>query len=129
MNVVVVPSEQIDTATSAELRRLWDRAFGERFSDDDADHAYGGVHVLARDGGVLIGHAAAVTRSIKFGDGPWRTIGYVEAVAVDPARQGEGVGRRLMNTLGGLMILRIERAAVPDLRVPVTCQNRPGTAW
>lgn len=99
MDVVVVMSDQIDAATRLGLRTLWDRAFGDRFSDDDADHAYGGVHILAWDSNRLIGHASAVARQIRFGDQPWRTVGYVEAVAVEPARQGEGIGRRTMERL------------------------------
>ena len=30
---------------------------------------------------------------------------------------------------GGLMILRLDPAAVPDLSVAVTCEDRPGDAW
>lgn len=101
VDLVVVGSDQIDAATRAALRTLWDRAFGDRFSDDDADHAYGGVHVLAHDGDRLVGHASAVPRRIRFGEQPWRTVGYVEAVATDPDRQGEGVGRRTMERLRG----------------------------
>lgn len=92
-------SAHIDAATRAELRQLWDRAFGDRFSDHDADHAYGGVHVLVRAGDRLVGHASAVPRRIRFGAQPWRTVAYVEAVATDPDRQGEGIGRRSMETL------------------------------
>jgi aminoglycoside 2'-N-acetyltransferase I len=96
MDVTVLESDQVDAATRTALRRLWDRAFGDRFDDHDAAHAFGGVHVLVRDGGQVIGHASAVPRPIRFGDGPWRTVAYVEAVAADPARQGEGVGRLAM---------------------------------
>jgi aminoglycoside 2'-N-acetyltransferase I len=100
VDLVVVESADIDDATRTALRALWDRAFGgDRFSDEDADHAYGGVHVLVRDGESLIGHASAVPRRLKFGDGPWRTIGYVEAVATDPTRQGAGIGTRMMQRL------------------------------
>jgi aminoglycoside 2'-N-acetyltransferase I len=99
MDVAVLESDHADEATRKALRRLWDRAFGDRFDDNAADHAYGGVHVLVRDGGHLIGHASAVPRSIKFGDQPWRTVGYVEAVCTDPERQGDGVGRLVMERL------------------------------
>lgn len=89
-------SAELDPSARAALRELWDRAFGDRFSDDDAAHAYGGVHVLARHGGSVIGHASAVPRRIRFGGRPWRPVGYVEAVATDPRHQGRGVGRRVM---------------------------------
>lgn len=99
MDVEVVETDTIDADTRTGLRTLWTRAFGSRFTDADADHAYGGVHVLVRDSGRIIGHAAVVPRPIKFGDQPWRTVGYVEAVATDPERQGDGVGRRVMEHL------------------------------
>jgi len=99
VDLVVVESDEIDAATREALRGLWDRAFGDRFNDDDADHAYGGVHVLMLDGDRVVGHASAVPRRIKFGDGLWRTVGYVEGVATDPQRQGEGIGRSMMTRL------------------------------
>ncbi len=99
MELVVVGSDRIGPAMRADLRALWDRAFGDRFSDEDAEHAYGGVHVVARHGDHLLAHASAVPRPIRFGDGAWLTVGYVEAVATDPAHQGTGVGRRTMERL------------------------------
>lgn len=99
VDVAVLESDHVDAKTRAALRRLWDRAYGDRFDDDDANHAFGGVHVLVRDGDRLIGHASAIPRLIRFGDHPWRTVGYVEAVATDPDRQGEGVGRLAMERL------------------------------
>lgn len=96
---VVVGSEQLDESSRGALRVLWERAFGGRFSDHDAEHAYGGVHVLAREGSRIVAHASAVPRSIRFGDDPWRSVGYVEAVATHPERQGEGLGRRVMEQL------------------------------
>ena len=99
MEVEAIESEQVDAATRAALRTLWDTAFGDRFDDHDAEHAYGGVHVLVRDGGHLVGHASAVPRQVRFGDQPWRTIAYVEAVATHPERQGRGVGRSAMERL------------------------------
>ena len=173
----VVTSAEVDEPTRRALRDLWDRAFAGGFTDDDADHSFGGVHVIARDGSRVVAHASAVPRLIRFGGDPWRTVGYVEAVATDPARQGEGIGRRVMQRLGdevaarwpvallstgratgfyerlgwerglglsytrttdgvvadgehgGLMILRRDPAAVPDLAVAVTCEDRAGDAW
>lgn len=177
MNLVVVESEAIDAGTRAALRALWGAAFGDRFSDEDADHAYGGVHVLVYDGDRLVGHASAVPRRLKFGDGPWRVVAYVEGVATQPKRRGEGIGRIMMDRLhaeiaahwpvamlstgkaagfyerlgwerwrglsctqtaqgvvaddehGGLMVLRLDPFAVPDLSVDVTCEDRSGDAW
>ncbi len=74
--------------------------------DDDADHAYGGVHVIARDDGTIVGHASVVGRLIRFGDRPWREIGYVEGVAVDPGRQRTGLGCQLMHRLHKQIVAR-----------------------
>lgn len=106
MDQVVVQSDDVDGATRAALRQLWDRAFGGRFSDEDADHAYGGVHVLTWDEGRLVGHASAVPRRLRFGDGPWVTVGYVEGVATDPQRQGGGISRGVMQRLHTEIALR-----------------------
>ena len=170
-------SGQLDVRTRAALRGLWDRAFGDRFSEQDADHAYGGVHVLLRDDERVVAHASAVARRLRFGDGPWRTVGYVEAVATDPERRRQGLGRSVVQRLhgeiarrwpvallstgqatrfyealgwerwqglsytrtaqgvvrdeehGGLMVLRLDPTAVPDLSVDVTCEDRSGDAW
>jgi aminoglycoside 2'-N-acetyltransferase I len=177
VEVITLDSDQVDDATRAGLRTLWARAFGDRFTDHDADHAFGGVHVMTLAGDALVGHASAVPRRIRFGDRAWLTVGYVEAVATDPEHQGEGIGRRSMEALhrevvarwpaamlstgratgfyeslgwerwqglsytrtssgvvrdgehGGLMVLRLDRAVVPDLSVDVTCEDRPGDAW
>jgi len=99
VEVIVAESERLAEETRVALRDLWARAFGGRFTEDDAAHAYGGVHVLTRAGDRLVGHASAVPRRIRFADGPWRTVGYVEAVATDPDYQRSGIGRRTMVTL------------------------------
>lgn len=106
MDLDVCGSDALDARAREELRGLWARAFGDRFDDHDADHAFGGVHVLARDSGQLVAHASAVPRSLRFGDLPWRTVGYVEAVATDPARQREGVGRSVMVRLQEEIVAR-----------------------
>lgn len=177
MEITTVASADLDPATRSALRDLWDRSFGDRFDEHDAEHAYGGVHVLAGVDGLVVGHASVVPRQIRFGPGPWREVGYVEAVATHPDHQGRGVGSRVIERLhevihgrwpvamlstgratgfyetlgwerwlgrsftrtstgvvpdgehGGLMILRCQPSAVPDLTVDVTCEDRPGDAW
>lgn len=99
MQLVTCASASLGHKTRLALRQLWHEAYGDRFSDDDAEHAYGGVHVLAVKNGALIGHASAIPRSIRFGEGDWQTIAYVEAVAVYPEFQGKGIGTEVLRTL------------------------------
>jgi aminoglycoside 2'-N-acetyltransferase I len=77
---------------------LWDEAFAGSFSDDDADHAFGGVHALVLEGGELVSHAAVVPRALVVGDRPVQA-GYVEAVATVPAYQRRGLGSLAMTAL------------------------------
>jgi aminoglycoside 2'-N-acetyltransferase I len=81
-------------------------AFGDdpedSFRDEDWAHTLGGVHVVAEDDGMLVGHAAVVERTIEIGGRALRT-GYVEAVAVAADRRGQGVGRLVMAEVGALI--------------------------
>jgi len=72
--------------------------FGADMSDEDWDHALGGVHALAWEEGALIGHASVVQRRLLYNGRALRT-GYVESVAVRPDRRRRGVGAALMNEL------------------------------
>ncbi|GAA4109480.1 hypothetical protein GCM10022215_03800 [Nocardioides fonticola] len=95
----VVASRELGDADRSALRELWDDAFGERFSDDDADHAFGGVHVIARDDeGRPVAHASAVPRRLRVGE-TWFEAAYVEAVAVARARRRQGLGTIAMELL------------------------------
>ena len=72
----------------AASRALMDAAFGsdeeEGFSDDDWQHAVGGVHFVLELDGEIVAHAAVIEREIHVGGQALRT-GYVEAVATAPA--------------------------------------------
>lgn len=50
------------------LGRLLDDAYDD-FTEDDWEHALGGIHVLLPGGGSLIGHVAVMPRHL-FHDGP-----------------------------------------------------------
>lgn len=98
----MLESAQVDASLRRGLDRLWAQAFDD-FTSDDADHAYGGVHVLMRaPGEAVVAHASAVPRTITFGGQPL-TAGYVEGVAVVPRRQGLGLGAEMMARLGDLV--------------------------
>lgn len=90
--VEVVHTWSLDAATLRELRELVTGAFRE-FTDDDWEHALGGVHVLVRE---------SVQRRLIHGERALRT-GYVEAVAVRADHRRRGYGRAVMEQVGAVI--------------------------
>ena len=85
-------------AMATAVRALMHAAFGADFTDDDWEHALGGVHVVLLERGEIVAHAALVQRRLWAGERALE-VGYVEAVAVEPARQGAGLGTTVMRAL------------------------------
>ena len=83
----------------ASIRAMLLAAYGsdeqERFTDDDWDHAVGGLHFVLELDGEVVAHASVVERDLHVDGHPLRT-GYVEAVATAPHRQGSGFGSLVM---------------------------------
>ncbi|MHA6759639.1 GNAT family N-acetyltransferase [Streptacidiphilus sp. PAMC 29251] len=96
--VEVVSTRSPDAVTLVAVRRLLEQVFEGNFSDHDWEHALGGVHVLLREDGVLVGHGSVVERQLRTG-GVTICTGYVEAVAVRADRQGIGYGTLLMDAV------------------------------
>lgn len=118
VEVRVVGDDALGEAARAAVKDLCDVSFAHRFRDDpddaftadDWDHTCGGVRVLLREGDRFLAHAAVVERAVDvghpgsasavdgIGEAGVRTLrsGYVEGVAVDPSRQGEGLGTLVM---------------------------------
>lgn len=84
----------LDAATLDAARTLLYRVF-DTMTEDDWDHAQGGVHALVWEGGELIGHASVVQRRLLHGGQALRT-GYVEGVVVREDRRGRGHGAAMM---------------------------------
>ena len=95
------------TATEVEAIRtvLW-AAFGDdpvdAMTEHDWQHALGGIHVVAEADGRIVAHASVVPRELHIGGVPLRT-GYVEAVGVEPGRQGSGIGTAVMREVATLV--------------------------
>jgi aminoglycoside 2'-N-acetyltransferase I len=111
---------EVDTAgllpdEVAAIRALMDVAFGddedERFRDEDWAHAVGGRHFIMEVDGAIVGHASVVERDLHVACRPVRT-GYVEAVAVEPGRQGLGFGSMLMERVNAHVRERFELGAL-----------------
>jgi aminoglycoside 2'-N-acetyltransferase I len=104
-------SPELSTELRAELRALLDAAFAGDFSDHDWAHALGGWHVVAREANAIVAHASIVPRRLQVGA---RRVeaGYVEAVAVLPARQRHGLGTAVMTCIGDLIRRHFELGAL-----------------
>jgi aminoglycoside 2'-N-acetyltransferase I len=97
-----LPTERLTQSEIARIRGLMAVAFGpdeeDRFTQEDWDHAIGGLHFVLDDDGEIVTHASVVERELQIGGRPLRT-GYVEAVATAPDREGAGLGSLVMADL------------------------------
>jgi aminoglycoside 2'-N-acetyltransferase I len=104
MDVLVraVPSVDLRPREIAALRRLFDAAWAndeQPFTDQDWDHAVGGIHFLLEEDGEIRAHASVIERELHAGEDRLAT-GYVEAVATWPAHRRRGFGRAVMREVG-----------------------------
>jgi len=60
-------------ASLGAARALLEEVFRGNLSDDDWEHALGGVHALVWEDGELVGHAALVQRRLLHGGRALRT--------------------------------------------------------
>ncbi|MEW6060087.1 MAG: GNAT family N-acetyltransferase [Actinomycetota bacterium] len=93
-----VASEQLRPEEVAVLGELFDAAWRDkssRFTQEDLEHAFGGIHFLLEEGGRILSHAAVVERELHTGEHRLRT-GYAGAVATWPAHQRRGYGTAVM---------------------------------
>jgi aminoglycoside 2'-N-acetyltransferase I len=108
-------SPELTSAEVAAIRELLVTAFGtdedERFTDDDWNHALGGLHVVLEVDGRIVAHAAVVERELHLDGRPLR-VGYVEAVATEPASQGRGFGSQVMTVIDDWIRDRFELGAL-----------------
>jgi len=109
-----VHTADLDAGARSAARELLDEAFGD-MTEDDWEHALGGLHALAWDGPELIGHASLIQRRLLHGGRALRA-GYVEAVAVREDRRGEGHGAAMMAVLEDIARRAYEVAALGAAR-------------
>lgn len=93
----IAHTADLDAATRAAARSLLDDSFDD-FSDDDWEHALGGMHALVLAGDELVGHAALVQRRLLH-NGHALRAGYVEGVAVRADRRRRGHAGAMMAAL------------------------------
>ena len=111
LGVRVCLSDELDARERTAIRALLDAAFARDFDDDDWAHALGGTHALVEADGAVVAHASVVPRVLDVGMQPVRA-GYVEAVAVLPARQGAGLGTAVMRAIGNVVAREFELGAL-----------------
>ena len=90
-------TSDLDAATLEAARALLYDVFDD-MTDQDWEHALGGVHALAWEGAELVGHASVIQRRLLHGGRALRT-GYVEGVGVRAGRRGHGHGGAMMDAL------------------------------
>ena len=109
-----LPSAELSAVEIEAIRDLLWAAFppGEDgFTEADWEHSIGGMHIVLDIDGSVAAHASVVERDLHIGGRPTRT-GYVEAVAVDPARQGSGLGTQVMREVDSEIVARFELGAL-----------------
>jgi aminoglycoside 2'-N-acetyltransferase I len=69
-NVRQVPSVDIRPNELDALRTLFDAAWpeDERFTDEDWDHTFGGIHFVIEEDGRIVSHASVIERELHAGD-------------------------------------------------------------
>lgn len=91
-----LPTHDLSPDELAGLRELFDAAWDtEGFTEEDWNHAVGGMHFILEQGGAIVAHASVVERELHTAAHRLRT-GYVEAVATSPIRQRRGHGTTVM---------------------------------
>lgn len=72
------------------------------FTDDDWEHGLGGLHAIAWDGDLLVGHAAVAQRRLLHRGRALR-CGYVENVVVRSSHRRQGIATALMSEIGAVI--------------------------
>jgi aminoglycoside 2'-N-acetyltransferase I len=104
-DVRLAHTADLDAATLTAARALLDEVFAGDMTDDDWEHALGGMHALVWEGGDLVGHASVIQRRLLHGGRALRT-GYLEGVGVRADRRRRGHATAMMQALE-----RVVRAA------------------
>jgi aminoglycoside 2'-N-acetyltransferase I len=102
-SVRTVGSDELGQAEVTAIRDVLNAAFGdepdEAFTEEDWDHAVGGLHFILEENGTVAAHASVVERELHT-SGHRLATGYVEAVATRPYLQGRGHGSTVMRAVG-----------------------------
>ena len=92
----LVHTADLDSETRQDVCQMVTTAFGDDFTENDWEHALGGMHALIWRHGAIIAHAAVVQRRLMY-HGDALRCGYVEGVAVREDCRGQGLLHALMD--------------------------------
>jgi aminoglycoside 2'-N-acetyltransferase I len=95
--VRVAHTADLDAATLHAARALLDGVFDD-MTDDDWEHALGGMHAMVWEGDELVGHASVIQRTLMHGGRALRA-GYIEGVGVRADRRRRGFASAMMEEL------------------------------
>jgi aminoglycoside 2'-N-acetyltransferase I len=94
----LIASEHLAVAQRQEILTLCAAAYEEDFGPY-LELLPNAVHLLARQAGTLVSHAAWVTRWLQVNEGKLLQTAYVEAVATAPELQRRGFGSAVMRCI------------------------------
>jgi aminoglycoside 2'-N-acetyltransferase I len=103
----------------AEICAMCTEAHGTDFSPLFTFLPADGLHVLAYDGEVLVGHAVRTTRWAQPAGHPPLKTAYIDAVTARLDRQGQGIGSLVMRRL-------VEEIAQEDYALCALESDKPG---
>ncbi|MDT5258310.1 MAG: aminoglycoside 2-N-acetyltransferase, partial [Mycobacterium sp.] len=92
----LVHSSDLDSETRQGVWQMVTAAFAGDFTENDWEHALGGMHALIWRHGAIIAHAAVVQRRLLY-RGVALRCGYVEGFAVREDCRGQGLAHALMD--------------------------------
>jgi aminoglycoside 2'-N-acetyltransferase I len=92
----LVHTADLDSDTRQRIHQMVTEAFAGHFTENDWEHALGGMHALIWQHGAIIAHAAVVQRRL-FYQGKAVRCGYVEGVAVREDHRGQGLVHALLD--------------------------------
>ena len=98
----LVHTADLDSETRQRVCEMVTAAFAGDFTENDWEHALGGMHALIWRHGAIIAHAAVVQRRLVYRGNALR-CGYVEGVAVREDCRGQGLVRALLDGVEQVM--------------------------
>ena len=95
--ITVAHTADVEPSTLSAARALLYDVFDD-MDEHDWEHSLGGVHAVAWDDDMLVGHAAVVQRRLLHGGRALRA-GYIEGVGVRADHRRQGLAAAMMDAL------------------------------